>query len=73
MIFRYYLPETNAFLVQKAEREVRHQMAHEARVQSGEAEVKNGLKAFIDESKKAFRQNVCCFPFPTLHWYAAQR
>jgi SHS family lactate transporter-like MFS transporter len=73
MIFRYYLPETNAFLVQRAEREVRHQITQEELVANSTiaatsavgpdatlaaAPKTHGMKAFIKESQKAFADNV---------------
>ena len=70
MIFRYYLPETNAFLVQRAEREVRHQISQEelagnstttatgAVDPDATAAPRHGLKAFIREAQKAFSDNV---------------
>lgn len=56
IIFRLCLPETNHFLVQRAEREARHAMLQE-RERAGEAPKRNGLRAFSREAWVAVKQN----------------
>lgn len=56
IIFRWYLPETNAFQVIKAEREARYQLEHG----SDDTEVSKytALKTYMKEAKIALAQNV---------------
>jgi MFS transporter, SHS family, lactate transporter len=59
--FRWYLPETNAFLVMKAEREARHLAEKEA---GGDQHVKvSGAKAWLREVVVALKGNwvLCAF------------
>ncbi|ORY14683.1 carboxylic acid transporter [Clohesyomyces aquaticus] len=64
IIFRLCLPETNHFIVLRAERETRHALLHEqsnanlsASDQSPEAVRRNGLRAFAREAWFAMKQN----------------
>jgi SHS family lactate transporter-like MFS transporter len=53
--YRWWLPETNYFLVLKAEREAEHaaRKAHHGHAQAGN----NGLRAFMQKAGQAVRQN----------------
>jgi len=57
--FRYFLPETSHFQVQKAEREAKHALRHSAAHDAGTPvkQERNGLRAFARESWLAFKQN----------------
>jgi SHS family lactate transporter-like MFS transporter len=59
MIFRYYLPETNAFLVHKAEREAKHQLSlQNGNICEGQSIKKSSpLRSFMKETTRAFKEN----------------
>ncbi|KAF2115634.1 sugar transporter family protein [Lophiotrema nucula] len=56
IIFRLCLPETNHFLVQRAEREARHRIMHEQDTEGGDLK-RNGVRAFAKESWLALKKN----------------
>lgn len=56
IIFRWYLPETNAFQVHQAERIAKHKISQDA-LSHGDQET-SALKAFGKEFKEAFAKNV---------------
>jgi SHS family lactate transporter-like MFS transporter len=60
IIFRLYLPETNAFRVHRAEREAKNRIRNGAL--ANDATKTSGLRAFGSEARKAFTENVSNVP-----------
>lgn len=61
ILWRWYLPETNEFMVIQAEREARQ--AEQARINQVTGEKAGVLKAFLKDSNKAFRDNWFLFAY----------